>query len=454
MVNWKRTLLSAAGAQETYWVAVLQNAGLTSNDEDQQVSVDSAGNVYFIEPWAAGYGDSTTGQTLTKFDAEGTFQWSRRLRASTLESFGYGVQFDSSNNPIILALQGNGTSVSAYKLNASDGSTNTVKSMGSGRNMETYVTNYKFTAVQSDGTLVYAASGLITDGINVTVLRVNPSTLEHVSVRNVVLPRPFGQRSTMRKVAVGPNDEIVLFGSIRYDSPPNLRAYALVLDSTGSSEDWAGVAQYSSSSNVFQGFTGDIDSSGNCYVAGNAYSGNGTAVVKFPDNGGSISWGLNWDQTTTGAPLLYHDVKTDGTDLFMHGYTTDDSLGASVPSIMSISASNGSQNWTRQVVYNSKPGIFTGNLALHGDAVHAAGFINDGSPKKRIIAKLPKDGSITGTFGLFQIKSRAMTTAGDNPVYFGSSSGATYEAQSYTTSSASMITNSAITWTIDDEILQ
>lgn len=458
MSGWKKTLFSSGGGgADTYWAATLQNTGLTSGDEDQQVSVDSSGNVYFIEPAVYGYGDSTVGQTVTKFDAEGTFQWGKRLRPSNVNSQGsysYGVQFDSSDNPIVLALQAGGTRVNAYKLNASDGSTNLVKDMGQGEAMA--YNDYKFTGVQSDGTLVYAAASAITGGVNVTVLRVNPSTLAHVSVNNVVLPRPFNQSSTMRKVAVGPNDEIVLFGSIRYGSSPNYRAYALVLNSTGSTDDWAGIAQYSSSSNRFTGFTGAIDSSGNCYVAGSAYSGFGTAVVKFPDNGGSISWGLNWDQSgITSNPLLYKDVQTDDTDVFLSGYTIHNTgTGGIGPTLMSIASSDGSENWTRQVVYNNKNGMFTGNMVIAGDAIIAAGFIYDGSPKKRIIAKLPKDGSITGTFGLFEIKSTSMTTAGNNPVYYSGSTGASYNSESYTTSNASMVTNSAITWTIDDEPIE
>jgi len=455
MSSWKRTLFSSAAGGETYWAAVLQNTALSYGDENQQVAVDSSGNVYFMEPRVTGYGDSTQGQTVTKFDPEGTFQWGKRLRPSNVNSqgsSGFGIQFDSSDNPIVLAMQLGGTRVNAYKLSASDGSTTLVTDLGQGEAMSSG--DYTFTGVQSDGTLVYAAASPITGGVNVTVLRVNPSTLAAVSVRNVVLPRPFNQNSTMRKVAVGPNDEIVLFGAVRYGSSPNYRAYAMVLNTTGSAFDWEGVAGYSSSSNVFQGFTGAIDSSGNCYVAGAAYSGFGTAIVKFPDNGGSISWGLNWDEVTTGNPLLYRDVQTDDTDVFLNGTTTDTATGAGVPTFMSIASSNGSENWTRQVVYNSKPGLFSGNMVLTDDAIIAAGFIYDGSPLKRIIAKLPKDGSITGTFGNFVIKSTSMTTAGTNPVYYTSSTGSSLNAESYTTSSASMTTNSAITWTIDDEILE
>lgn len=455
MPVWKKTLFSSVGG-ETYWAATLQNTGLSYDDESQQVAVDSSGNVYFIEPYVVGYGDSTIGQTVTKFDAEGTFQWAKRLRPSNVNSqgsYGFGVQFDSSNNPIVLAMQTGGTRVNAYKLNASNGSTSLVTDLGQGEAMAW--SGYSSTGVQSDGTLVYAAASPISGGVNVTVLRVNPSTLAAVSVRNVLLPRPFNQNSTMRKMAVGPNDEIVLFGAVRYGSSPNYRAYAMVLNTTGSAFDWEGVAAYSSSSNVFQGFTGAIDSSGNCYVAGAAYSGFGTAVVKFPDNGGSISWGLNWDEVATGTPLLYRDVQTDGTDVFLSGYSTDTATSSVAPTLMSIASSNGSENWTRQVVYNSKGGLFTGNTVLAGDAIIAAGFIYDGSPKKRIIAKLPKDGSITGTFGLFNIKSTSMTSAGgSSPVYYTSSTGASLNAGSYSTSSATMTTNSAITWTIDHETLE
>lgn len=454
MSSWKRTLFSSAAGGETYWAAVLQNTALSYGDENQQVAVDSSGNVYFMEPIVTGYGDSQYGQTVTKFDPEGTFQWGKRLTPAPSSSgtAAFGIQFDSSDNPIVLALQRGGTRVSAYKLSASNGSTTLVTDIGAFEAMA--FSDYSFTGVQSDGTLVYAAASPITGGVNVSVLRVNPSTLAAVSARNVVLPRPFNQNSTMRKVAVGPNDEIVLFGAVRYGSPPNYRAYAMVLNTTGSAFDWEAVAAYPSSSNVFEGFTGAIDSSGNCYVAGAAYSGFGTAIVKFPDNGGSISWGLNWDEVTTGNPVLYRDVQTDDTDVFLNGYTTDTATGSVVPAFMSIASSDGSENWTRQVVYNGKPGLFSGNMVLTDDAIIAAGFIYDGSPLKRIIAKLPKDGSITGTFGNFVIKSTSMTTAGTNPVYYTSATGASLIAESVTTSSASMTTNSAITWTIDDEILE
>jgi len=455
MPVWKKTLFSSASG-DTYWAATLQNTGLSYSDEDQKVAVDSSGNVYFMEPRVSGYGDSTIGQSVTKFDAEGTVQWAKRLRPSNVSSqgsYGFPIQFDSSGNPIVLALQTGGTRVNAYRLNASDGSTSLVKDLGQGEAMA-YDDGYGFTGVQSDGTIVYASASPITGGVNVTVLRVNPSTLAVVSVRNVVLPRPFNQPSTMRKVAVGPNDEIVLFGYIKYGDSPNERAYAMVLNTTGSALDWEGLAQYSSSSNRFNGFTGAIDSSGNCYVAGTAYGGFGTAIVKFPDNGGSISWGLNWDEVTSGTPLLYSDVQTDDTNVFLSGYTTNTATSSAVPTLMSIASSNGSENWTRQVVYNSKGGFFRGNTVLAGDAIIASGFIYDGEPKKRIIVKLPKDGSITGTFGQFVIKSTSMTTAGSNPVYYSSSSGVSFNDESYSTSSASMTTNSAITWTIDHEALE
>ena len=95
------SLVSAASAVDVEWTEQL---GTSSNDHGQSVSVDSSGNAY-VTGYTDGDLDGNTSaglhdMFLTKYNTDGTKQWTEQLGTTNFDR-GLGVSVDSSGNAYV-----------------------------------------------------------------------------------------------------------------------------------------------------------------------------------------------------------------------------------------------------------------------------------------------------------------------------------------------------------------
>jgi hypothetical protein len=141
-----------------------------------------------------------------------------------------------------------------------------------------------------------------------------------------------------------------------------------------------------------------VDSSGNSYFAitGNFNGITGTqALLKF-NSSGTFQWGIATTITSVGS-MTGLTLGSDGFLYFSGGWDTSPS-GTSSQAVVKVNSS-GSVIWSRRM-YSTTVGSQSSNrVAVIGSSYYYLFALGGGGP--HAIAKLPTDGSKTGTYGTF-----------------------------------------------------
>ena len=425
VVNTDGTV-SAVEQVGSAWIATL---GGTSNDFGGGIAVDSSGNVYITgktESEGAGGSDFL----IAKYDSSGAIQWQRTF-GGTSDDQGYGVTVDSSGNVYVVGFTYSaGSGLQDWliaKYNAS-GTIQWQRVLGG--------TNYdvaQSVAVDSSGN-VYVTGHTGTTGTDDDVL--------------IVKFNASGTIQWQRKL-----------GGIGYEY-----GYGIALDSsgnvyiggqtgsTGAGQNDFLIAKYNSGGSIqwqrTLGGTGNdsgqavaVDSSGNVYITGYQESA-GAGSYDFLIAKYNTSGTIQWQRTLGGTGVDFgRAIAVDSSgNVYVTGQSH--SVGANAPDfIIAKYNTSGTIQWQRTLGGTGSESGFAitvdnlGSVYVTGQTASAGYGSND-----FLTAKLPDDGSLTGTYGSFTYASSSLTDASS---FVTDASSSLNDASSSLTDASSSLTDAA-----------
>lgn len=356
-------------------------ASLASDVYGYDISIDSSGNIY----QGNNLGPGASKSQVVKINNTGVIQWQRQISSTDIDypsvSF-VGSAVNASTGDAYAAginAAGGTNLIHIWKYDTS-GTLQWKKVIGDASN-STYIggTGVGTLAVDSGGNLVFVVSNI---GNVMGVMKVNSSgATQWQSTMTGGLP------NTQADCITTDSSDNVYFGGYSYES-----GFTLTVGKFNSS----GTAQWvsrlrSTPSSFYAGWGRGVgtDSSGNVYVASQAV-GNSTNVCKF-NSSGAIQWIRNFG-TGSGSFAEPRDMAVDSSG---NSYTL---IGSGELYIVKYNSS-GVIQWQRRL--QCSPNTY---FQPQGITVNADGtifYINsrpNGDVNENICAKLPTDGSKTGTY--------------------------------------------------------
>lgn len=377
----RTTFLGAAGAGgDSYWITTVTPS--TGNIYGHDLAVDSAGGVY-ISGRAV---DNAQNTTLVKLNKDGSYAWfwGRRF---TSENIGRSVAVDSSNN-VYLASGASGSNWSVAKFTSSGTLQWHKYYLDSGNNPLNSI------AVTSEA--IYLVGNTSTDTLYAK-LDLDGSRLWQRSF-NTVSPPAYGNG-----VAVDASGSIFINGrdgggdanmslTQKLSSTPSLdwsRQYGLQVDSATNTR---GVGLY-------------LDSSSNVYVGANIETGLYTNQFNATAYKYSSSGVIQWQRRVT---------TPSNTGLATVTGDSDGNTYALGNNRIYKFNSSGTLSWQRS--FNGGSLLYIQGGAVDSEKnLYITGYVTISSVNRIFVAKLPADGSKTGTYGQFTYAVSSETV--DTPSY-------------------------------------
>ena len=392
-----RTMLLGAGGGEEeapYWLATLGGSG---DDRGRGIAIDSSGNVY-VTGWTDSQGPGATSVLLTKYNTKGVIQWQRFLGGTNFDT-GRGIAVDADDNVYVVGIvqsQGaGGFDLLIAKYNTS-GTIQWQRSLGGASTDEGYGI-----AVDADGNVYvsgYTSSAGGAGSVDLFLAKYNTSgTIQW-------------QRS---------------LGGANIDT-----GYGIAVDASGNayvtgSRDVGGtgvlIAKYNTSGTIqwqrsLDGINDDVgygiavDSSGDVYITGYR-NGNELLIAKYNTSGT-----IQWQRSLSGANAdRGYGIAVDSSgNVYVTGYTASQGAG-SFDFLIAKYNTSGTIQWQRSLGGASTDegyGIAvdsSGNVYVTGQTQSQGAGNND-----VLIAKLPDDGSLTGTYGNLVYAATTLTSATSN----------------------------------------
>ena len=405
--------LGAAAGGDSYWIATL---GGTASDVGYKVTRDSSDNFY-----VAGSSDSTT--LVAKFDSSGVLQWQRTL-GGTNNDFALGISVDTSGNVYVAAYSnsgGSGYDALIFKYNSS-GTIQWQRTLGDG-------SSNLFTGIAVDSAGYIYAVG--TTGINPDILIAKYNSSGTIQWQRTL---GGGGNDYGESIALDNSGNIYIGG--RSNSPGSAGAYDYLIAKYNSSGtlQWQRVLGGTGSE---YGYGIELDNSGNIYIGGRsntAGAGSYDYLIAKYNNSGVIQW-----QRIIGG--VANDSCNDlAVDSLGNAYLVGYSQSVSPTAVLIVKYdSSGTLQWQRTL----SAGVNEAGNDITVDSLDNICFVGNtssggGGAQDVLIAKLPSDGSLTGTHGSFTWAASSFTAA---------TSTFTDAAGSLTDSAASL-TDTASTFTV------
>ena len=344
-----------------------------------QAAVDSSGNVY-VSGTGNAAGAGSYDLVIAKYNTSGAIQWQRTLGGTSSDQNG-GVAVDSSGN--------------------------------------VYITGYTNSAGQGDADALIVKYN--TSGVIQWQRTLGGSNAEY----------GYG-------IAVDSSGNVYISGTTN-TAGVIVGGYDMLIAKYNSS----GTIQWQRTlglSNNDQGNSIGVDSSGNVYVVGYENGGGQVIIVKY-NNSGTIQWQRYLDGGST--ELGWGMVIDSSDNIYINGVTRSEGNGNQNFLIVKYNTS-GDLQWQRYLGGTNHDygyGIATdnsGSIYVSGHTASAGAGSND-----ILIAKLPNDGSATGTYGSYtyaagSASSGESSLTSNTPGYTSSTSNLTDQASSLTSASSSL----------------
>ena len=320
-----------------------RSLGGNSSDYGYSVDVDSSGNVYVVG-MTFSQGQGSADVLITKLNSSGDFQWKRLLGGSSAD-YGYGIAVDSSGNSYI-----------------------TGYSAGGGYGNDDIITAKYDTNGNIEWKRILGGTG--NDGGD--AIAVDSSGNAYVFAHT-------------ESAGAGNYDMIVA----KYNSSGSIQWQKTVGTGPGILEWSQGIA---------------IDSSGNIYLAGyTTGSGVGAGSYDYLITKLNSSGAFQWSRTLGGSSLDYaRAIAVDSSgNVYVTGETASTGTGMYEGLIVKYDT-DGNIQWQR-ILYGSQNEFLKGIGVDNSGNVYVGGRTassGEGSDEF-IIAKLPDDGTGTGTYGDF-----------------------------------------------------
>ncbi len=385
---------AGAGGVEDYWIATY------TGGYGRGVDIDSDGNVYTTGNF------SESGENriwITKHDASGVIQWQRRLTGLSNESDTVSdLAVDSSGNVYIAGFTksyGAGdTDVYLAKYNTS-GVIQWQRSLGSTGDDRSFSV-----ATDSSGNAYVTGYDLVGTGSrDVITAKYNSSgTLQWQ--RNLQGINPNNVSDEGHGIAVDSSSNIYVAGYHRDRTTSTYHNGLLIKYNSSGTIQWQ--RSLTTSGLLEEQFLAvATDSSGNVYVTGftgGTGAGNEDILTAKYNSSGTLQWQriLGDIQNDNG-----FGIGVDGSsNVYVLGIYREPSTNNRF--LIAKYNSSGTIQWQRQLTTSSSD-------TPDAIAVDNAGnvYVVGGTGSTGIIAKLPGDGSLTGTYGSFTYSSASLTSA-------------------------------------------
>ena len=385
---------------DVYWIA---NFGGNSNDTGRGIAVDSLKNVY-ITGITQSAGAGSNDAFIAKFDSSGTIQWQRTLGGANSDN-GFAIAVDSSHNVYICGDTDTGGSQNEEILVAKYSPSGTIqwqRTLGNtgndkGRGIavdsshNVYVTGYARNTSSSPNRdelflAKYNSSGTI-QGHRF----LGGSTSD-------------GDDSRAMAIDIDSSDNVYMCGST---------------DVVGNGNDDLLITKYNSSLQIQwqrtlgnsvkdEGYGCAVDSLGNVYITGytsHDVNTNRIVIAKY-NTSGTIQW-----QRTLAANLHAHEgyaCAVDGSgNVYVTGIAVID--GGTDFAIAKYNTS-GVIQWQRNLrTTGGQTDVARAIVTDGSNNFYVCGYT--GSPSNVLLAKLPGDGSLTGTYGSYEYAAITLTDA-------------------------------------------
>lgn len=381
--NTRALMMGAAGATASdYWILTLNATGSAGGDARAAIALDSTPSAYITS--TAGSGDILT----AKISSAGALQWQRSLTGGTTSEYSRGIAVDSAGNSYVVGeTSSNSIDILTTKYDTS-GTLQWQRTLG-GTNI--------------DGGYAVALSG------SASIYVIGRTSSQGAGSSDSLVAQYTNAGTLALQFSVGSTS--VDYGrAVAVDGSGN---FHVVSDTFVSSLYFWHIARYNSSGtmlwqrniNVNGGDTSRgiaLDSSGNIYVVGEVSMAGGAGgtdlyLVKY-NSSGTIQWQRSIG--SAGNDLGYAVAVDSSANPYIIGNTGTSMLIAKYNT-------SGTLQWQRTLAGG-------GTVVGHGIAVSSDGtrlYVVGYSGSNTLIAKLPSDGSKTGTYGTFTYAASSLTGA-------------------------------------------
>jgi hypothetical protein len=369
-------------AGEAYWIAAAAEGGVS---EIKGIKVDSSGNVYVTGPQGTG-----GTQWVAKYNSSGVLQWQRGFYSTGFSSSADGLAIDNGNNVYIVgSLLGSSSAATVIKYDT-DGTFQWQKGLGTSNN--TYGTSI---AIDSSND-VYITGSTNSQGAGSTDVLI----VKYNSSGTLQWQRALGDTNfnTGSGIALDNSGNVCVVG---YTNTSGTVTGVIAKYNSSGTVDWQRSFDITPGTDQLSDIA--IDSSGNIYIVGDLIV--SKLVFAKYNSSGTLQWQFTIEKTSTS--FGKSKICLDGsTNIYITG-----SFYLTFPpqSFISKFNSSGTLQWARTfgnntttlknlpayaqcVTTNSAGIVYVGGSLTFGDpgddAEYPVGYI----------AKLPTDGSLTGTY--------------------------------------------------------
>ena len=370
------------GGSSGYWLGVFSDSsnGTIANS----VAIDSLGNMHVVGATQSG---TIPSWQLIKLNNAGVIQWQRSLGNGSTSCNALGVALDPSNNVYVCgALQNAAETAGVAKYNSSG-----VLQWKAGLDTSGSDITYSI-AYDSYNTTLYCSGIESSSGQQSLLFQINSSGSVLWKNRYSV-----GSFTALKSVSASTGGYCNAVG-YSYQSG-DYRIIFLQTDSNGNTQ-WQRELNNSSSND--QGNAIALDSSNNLYITGT--NGNTNAeniyLVKYDSAGNFV-----WQRTLTSSGSIVDSGRGIAIDssnnVYIIGYSQDVGTPPYAATLfLAKYNSSGVIQWQRTIT--------TSNFGMYGESIkvdslnnmYICGVTNAGPNSNAFIARLPSDGSLTGTYSV------------------------------------------------------
>jgi uncharacterized delta-60 repeat protein len=402
-----------------YWIGLLGRT--TGGDQiGRAIAVDAVGNVYLGGTSNLGGGDVFQ---IAKYNSLGTLQWQKSLGGSV--GGAYSVAVDFSGNVYVC---GNATLSGTIGIEivkySTDGTLQWQKILNSAFSDEG-----RGIAVDASGNVYVCGQAYVSSAVGFQIAKYNTSG-------NIQWQRRLGDGpsdgAVGQSVAVDSVGNVYVCGSAGYSGLGNIQ---IAKYNTSGVYEWQRRLNNELNVASVSGYSVATDSSGNVYICGVSIAGQSILIAKY-NTYGVIQWQRSLGSATSTDNGYSVAVDSSG-NVYVCGYS--DRTGTRDLQIAKYDTS-GTIQWQRRL---GGPFEDTGQSVAvdsYGN-FYVCGYTDLGSGNLIIFAKLPGDGSLTGTYTVrgyaFTYAESALTDAASSLA----------DAVAGLTDSVSTLTDAASTYT-------
>lgn len=354
------SMLAGNAAYSPFWIGLLSSV---DSERAEKSVTDANGNFYIV-------GVATVSASndifVAKYNSSGTIQWQKTLGSTTFSQEGYGISIDSSANVYITGYGADGSAIQIAKYNSS-GTIQWQRALtGSGTVSGVSI------AVDGSGSAYLAGNRTVSAESKMYFAKYNTSGTIQWQTTLGYTPAGSGQ-DTVRAIASDSSGNTYFTG------------WDYVGYWTVGKYDTSGTIQWQRrTTNNFngRGFAIAINSSGTSYSVG-AQEG---MSIKAYSSAGSLQW---WNRLGTTSSWQSASLDTSG-NIYVIGTQNNNIQLAKYNS-------SGTIQWQRTLSSTSIDIGYGISIATDG-SIFITGYTEISGTRDILVAKLPADGSKTGTY--------------------------------------------------------